>query len=83
MEEENFSMKVLLINGSPNEHGCTFTIKNMPIVSSQYWNQVHGFTPDDVRKDIEGMQTIVRLLSTLRREVRSSKFYKFRRFNHA
>lgn len=35
-----------------------FTIKNMPIVSSQYWNQVHGFTPDDVRKDLEGMQTM-------------------------
>lgn len=35
-----------------------FTISNMPIVSSQYWNQVHGFTPDDVRKDEEGLQTM-------------------------
>lgn len=35
-----------------------FTINNMPIVSSQYWNMVHGFTPDDVRKDAEGMQTM-------------------------
>ena len=35
-----------------------FTINNMPVVSSQYWNQVHGFTPDDVRKDLEGMQTM-------------------------
>lgn len=35
-----------------------FTICNMPIVSSQYWNSVHGFTPDDVRKDLEGMQTM-------------------------
>ena len=35
-----------------------FTISNMPIVSSQYWNQVHGFTPDDVRKDLEGLQTM-------------------------
>lgn len=35
-----------------------FTISNMPVVSSQYWNQVHGFTPDDVRKDIEGLQTM-------------------------
>lgn len=33
-----------------------FTINNMPVVSSQYWNNVHGFTPDDVRKDIEGLQ---------------------------
>ena len=35
-----------------------FTINNMPVVSSQYWNQVHGFTPDDVRKDLEGLQTM-------------------------
>ncbi|MDU4960387.1 MAG: flavodoxin family protein [Sporomusaceae bacterium] len=35
-----------------------FTISNMPVVSSQYWNQVHGFTPDDVRKDKEGLQTM-------------------------
>lgn len=35
-----------------------FTISNMHIVSSQYWNQVHGFTSDDVRKDEEGMQTM-------------------------
>ena len=35
-----------------------FTINSMPVVSSQYWNQVHGFTPDDVRKDEEGMQTM-------------------------
>ena len=35
-----------------------FTISNMPVVSSQYWNQVHGFTPDDVRKDEEGLQTM-------------------------
>lgn len=35
-----------------------FTICNMPVVSSQYWNSVHGFTPDDVRKDAEGLQTM-------------------------
>lgn len=35
-----------------------FTISNMPVVSSQYWNQVHGHTPDDVRKDLEGLQTM-------------------------
>ena len=33
-----------------------FTINNMPIVSSQYWNMVHGNTPDEVRQDKEGMQ---------------------------
>ncbi len=35
-----------------------FTISNMNVVGSQYWNQVHGFTPDDVRKDEEGLQTM-------------------------
>jgi multimeric flavodoxin WrbA len=35
-----------------------FTISNMPIVSSQYWNTVHGMTPEEVRRDFEGMQTM-------------------------
>jgi len=35
-----------------------FTISGMPIASSTYWNQVHGFTADDVRKDLEGLQTM-------------------------
>ena len=33
-----------------------FTISNMPIVSSQYWNMVHGNTPEEVEQDLEGMQ---------------------------
>ena len=35
-----------------------FTISGMPIVSSQYWNQVHGSTPVEVVQDEEGMQTM-------------------------
>jgi multimeric flavodoxin WrbA len=35
-----------------------FTISNMPIVSSQYWNMVHGTTPEEVMQDLEGMQTM-------------------------
>lgn len=35
-----------------------FQISNMLVASSQYWNQVHGNTPDEVRQDIEGMQTM-------------------------
>lgn len=35
-----------------------FTMKNMPVVSSQYWNQVHGNTPAEVRQDLEGLQTM-------------------------
>lgn len=34
------------------------TINNMPLVSSQYWSGVHGYTPDEVRRDLEGMQTM-------------------------
>ena len=35
-----------------------FTILQMPVVSSQYWNSTHGFTPEEVRRDLEGMQTM-------------------------
>lgn len=35
-----------------------FSISNMPIVTSQYWNQVHGSTPEQVVQDEEGMQTM-------------------------
>lgn len=30
----------------------------MPIVSSTYWNEVHGHTPEDVEADLEGLQTM-------------------------
>ncbi len=35
-----------------------FTILNMPVVSSQYWNMVYGQTPGQVALDEEGMQTM-------------------------
>lgn len=35
-----------------------FTISGMPIASATYWNQVHGFTAEDVKKDLEGLQTM-------------------------
>ncbi len=35
-----------------------FTIAQMPIVSSQYWNMVHGNTPEEVLNDLEGLQTM-------------------------
>ena len=35
-----------------------FAMNNMPIVTSQYWNMVHGSKPEDVLKDEEGMQTM-------------------------
>ena len=35
-----------------------FAISNMPVVPSQYWNMVHGNTPEEVKQDLEGMQTM-------------------------
>ena len=35
-----------------------FTISGMPVASSQYWNMVHGNSPEEVRQDLEGMQTM-------------------------
>ncbi len=35
-----------------------FTINQMPVVSSTYWNTVFGNKPEEVRRDIEGMQTM-------------------------
>lgn len=35
-----------------------FTISNMPIVSSSYWNMIHGNTPEEVLQDEEGLQTM-------------------------
>lgn len=35
-----------------------FTVTSMPIVSSTYWNEVHGYTAQDVEADAEGLQTM-------------------------
>ena len=35
-----------------------FTINCMPVVPSQYWNQVHGNTAEEVKQDEEGLQTM-------------------------
>lgn len=35
-----------------------FTISGMPVVSSRYWNMVHGNTPEEVVQDKEGMQVM-------------------------
>ena len=42
-----------------------FTMNNMPVVSSQYWNQVHGSNPEEVKKDLEGMQTMRTLANNM------------------
>ena len=35
-----------------------FSISGMPIATATYWNQVHGFNAEDVKKDVEGLQTM-------------------------
>ena len=35
-----------------------FTIARMPVVSSTYWNNVHGANAADAEQDLEGMQTM-------------------------
>jgi len=42
-----------------------FTISSMPIASANYWNQVHGFTAEDVEKDLEGLQTMRNLAKNM------------------
>ena len=63
----DLSMKVGACVVSARRGGCSstfdqlnkyFTISGMPVAPSQYWNSVHGFTPDDVRKDEEGLQVM-------------------------
>lgn len=42
-----------------------FSIAKCRIAGSQYWNSVHGNTPEEVRQDLEGMQTMRTLASNM------------------
>ena len=35
-----------------------FQMTNMPVVTSQYWNQIHGTCAEEAKKDLEGLQTM-------------------------
>ncbi|MCE5263056.1 MAG: flavodoxin family protein, partial [Deltaproteobacteria bacterium] len=53
-----------------------FTINNMPVVSSQYWNMVHGNTPEEVLQDLEGLQimrTLGRNMAWLLKSIAAGK----------
>ena len=53
-----------------------FSISGMPIATSTYWNQVHGFSAADVAKDLEGLQTmrnLARNMSFLIRAIAAEK----------
>ncbi len=42
-----------------------FTIAQMPVVSSTYWNMVHGNSPEEVLQDAEGLQTMRNLAANM------------------
>lgn len=63
----NFAHKPAAVVASARRAGTTATldaivkhlsISQMPIISSTYWNMVHGNTPDETKQDLEGMQTM-------------------------
>lgn len=49
------------LNSALDQMNKYFLHQQMPVVSSRYWNMVHGNTPDEVRRDAEGLQ-IMRVL---------------------
>ena len=64
---QNFAHKPAAVIASARRAGTTATldtiskylgIEEMPVVSSTYWNMVHGNTPEQVKQDLEGMQTM-------------------------
>lgn len=70
----NFTQKPAAVIASARRAGTTasldaiskhLTINQMPVVSSTYWNMVHGNTPDEVKRDEEGMQTMRNLGANL------------------
>ncbi|MDE7395284.1 MAG: flavodoxin family protein [Clostridiales bacterium] len=63
----NFAHKPAAVIASARRAGTTATldaiskhlsISQMPVISSSYWNMVHGNSPEEVRKDAEGMETM-------------------------
>ncbi len=53
-----------------------FTIASMPVASSTYWNEVHGFSAEDVESDHEGLQTmrnLARNMAFLIKAIRAQK----------
>ena len=53
-----------------------FTISNMPLVSSAYWNMVHGNTPKEIEQDLEGMmvmRTLGRNMDWLLKSIEAGK----------
>ena len=68
-----------------------FTICSMPVVSSTYWNEVHGFTAEDVEADLEGLQTmrnlgrnmafLIKAIDASKAEIPAQEYGKFTNFH--
>ncbi len=68
-----------------------FTICSMPVVSSTYWNEVHGFKAEDVEADLEGLQTmrnlgrnmafLIKAINAAQSEIPSQEIGKFTSFH--
>lgn len=61
----NFTLKPAAAVMSARRAGTTatwdqmnkyFGLMQMPIITSRYWNMVHGANPEEVKQDLEGMQ---------------------------
>ena len=50
-----------------------FSISGMPVATSTYWNQIHGFTAEDAKKDLEGLQTMRNLARNMAFMIRAIK----------
>lgn len=70
----NFKHKPAAVIASARRAGTTATldavtkhlsISQMPVITSTYWNMVHGSTPEQVKQDLEGMQTMVNLAKNM------------------
>ena len=68
------SMKVGASVVCARRGGCTasmdvlnkyFTISNMPVASSTYWNQIHGALPGEAQQDAEGIRTMRNLAKNM------------------
>lgn len=71
---ENFVHKPAAAISSGRRAGTTlsvdvlskyFGIKQMPVISSSYWNMVHGNSPEEIARDIEGLQTMRNLAKNM------------------
>ena len=66
-KNNNFAFKPAAAIASARRAGTTptldqlnryFAISSMPIITSTYWNEVHGNVAEDVEQDLEGLRTM-------------------------